>query len=74
MVRKTKADSIADPKPDPKTVDAFTGMTLSEAAKMLRSNTSTPEEKRKAAAVIGYQGGKNSHKNDGKSNAERDKS
>lgn len=43
-------------------------ITLSDAARVLRSKTATPDEKSNAARVLGKEGGKNSHNNDGKRN------
>lgn len=39
-------------------------MTLSQAAALMRSKDSTPEERSLAAGVMGHKGGKNSHRND----------
>jgi len=39
-------------------------MTLSEAASIMRDDNATPEERSKAASVMGREGGKHSHDRD----------
>jgi hypothetical protein len=42
-------------------------MTLSEAASIMRDDNATPEERSKAASVMGREGGKHSHDRDARS-------
>jgi hypothetical protein len=41
-------------------------MTLSEAASIMRDDNATPEERSRAASVMGREGGKHSHDRDAK--------